>query len=398
MSQIVPITETQTALKPVILQVLPRLENGGVERGVVEISDAIVAAGAEALVASAGGRMAYDLKRLGAHHITLPLASKNPFVMWQNMSRLRKAMRDWGVNLVHVRSRAPAYSALAAAKKENIPTISTFHGYYRHGSMLKRKYNSIMLKTDRVIAVSEFIARHINDSYPPLEADRLRVIPRGVDMRVFQLEHVSAERVIALNHAWRLPDGSKVIMLPGRLTHWKGHETLIEALAHIRRNRPLENLRCIFVGDTSAGRGERLLSALKQKVNQLNLADIVQFAGDCKDMPAAYKLSDIVISASTQAEAFGRVIIEAQAMKCSVIASDCGGAAETVIDGVTGWLYPPGDVDALAQNIQIALDLNDDARQQMAEAAIKHISKHYTASQMCEKTLKLYNELLIHAE
>lgn len=397
MVQTVPISQSQTALKPVILQVLPRLESGGVERGVIEIADAIIAAGAEALVASEGGRMAHDLKRLGAHHITLPLASKNPFVMWQNVARLRKVIRDWDVNLVHVRSRAPAYSALAAAQKEDIPTISTFHGNYRHGSMLKRKYNSIMLKADRVIAVSEFIARHINDTYYQLETDRLRVIPRGVDLRVFQAEYVSAERVIALNQAWRLPDGCKVIMLPGRITHWKGHETLIDALAQIRRERPLENLRCVFVGHISAGRGERFLSHLKQKVDQLNLTDIVQFAGDCKDMAAAYKLSDIVVSASTQAEAFGRVIIEAQAMQCSVIASDCGGATETVIDGKTGWRYPPGDADALAAKIRTALDLGDEERQQMAETALKHVSDHYSAFQMCEETLKVYNELLIQS-
>ena len=395
MQQSVSISHPQTALKPVILQVVPRLESGGVERGVIEIADALIAAGAEALIASEGGRMVHDLKRLGAHHISLPLASKNPVVMWRNVSRLRKVIRDWDVNLVHVRSRAPAYSALVAAQKEAIPTVSTFHGFYRHGSALKRKYNSIMLKADRVIAVSEFIAGHINETYSPLDSQRLRVIPRGVDMRVFQQEYVSAERVIALYQSWRVPDGAKVIMLPGRITHWKGHETLINALAILQKTRSLDNIRCLFVGGASAGRGERFLTFLKQKVAALNLTNVVHFTGECKDIAAAYKLSDVVVSASTQAEAFGRVITEAQAMKCPVIASDCGGATETVLNDITGWRFSPGDPDALAMCLQRALDLSEEQRVQMTEAGWQHISDNYTGFQMCEETLKVYNELLI---
>ena len=209
-----------------VLQVLPSLVTGGVERGAVDIAAALVAEGERGIVVSSGGPMVHDLTRAGAEHITLPVASKNPFVMYKNIDRLAEIIRANNVNIVHARSRAPAWSAYYAARKTGARFITTFHGTYNLGLPFKKLYNSIMTRGDRVIAISEFIARHILDTYH-IDPSRIRVIHRGINFDVFDPATVSAERVIKLASDWRLPDGVPIIMLPGRLTQWKGQAVLI---------------------------------------------------------------------------------------------------------------------------------------------------------------------------
>lgn len=373
---------------PTVLQILPALGgSGGVERGTVEIAGAITAAGGRALVASEGGLLVHDLTRVHAEHILLPVASKNPVVMYRNIRRIADLIRQERVDVVHVRSRAPAWSAFFACQRTKVPFVTTFHGTYSIGNWLKRKYNSIMTKGERVIAISAFIGGHIRRHYG-VPVEKIRIIHRGVDLERFDPEKVSAERVIKLANDWRLPDGIPIVMLPGRLTRWKGQLVLIEAIANMAR----KDIRCLLVG-SDQGR-EDYRRELENRIMQHGLEEVIRIVDHCDDMPAAYKLTDLVVSASTDPEAFGRIVCEAQAMGRPVIATDHGGAKETVIPDVTGWLTPPGDADALAAAIHKGLSLNGPARNQLADIAIDHVRKNFSKTQMCDKTLDVYNEVL----
>ena len=375
------------AKAPAVMQVLPRLETGGVERGTVDITMALTAAGRRAIVVSAGGSMVREIERAGGQHFTLPVDSKNPMTMRKNIAALTEFIRAKNIGVVHARSRAPAWSARAAAERANIPFMTTFHGTYNFNNRAKKAYNAVMAKGERVIAISEFIGRHVADEYDVPE-DRIRVIPRGIDLETFNPYAVSAERMIQLSQAWRLPDESPVVMLPGRLTRWKGQSVLIEAARRLAR----PDVRVLLVGDDQGRTGYR--DELESQIARIGAEGIIHLTGPCRDIAAAYMLADVVVSASTDPEAFGRVVAEAHAMGRPVIASDHGGARETVIAGETGWLVPPGDADALAQSLCAALAMTSAERETVARRAIAHIRDNYTKPQMCTATLAVYDELM----
>lgn len=370
-----------------ILQVLPALGTGGAERGCVDVAAAIEAAGGKALVASAGGAMLRDLARTGADHITLPLGGKNPLTIWRNIRRLEAVIRERGVDLVHARSRAPAWSAQAACRRAGIPFVTTVHAPYNQHSAAKRLYNSIMVRGDRVIAISDFIARHIVETYGADPA-RIRTIPRGVDLRQFAIEAVSAQRIITLARAWRAPDDRPIVLMPGRLSRWKGQAVVIDALARLGRR----DLHCLIVGSDQGRTGYR--KELIDRIAAKGLNGVVQLVDHCDDMPAAYMLSDVVVHASTDPEGFGRVVVEAMALGRPVIATDIGAPPELVVEGETGWLVPPADPDALAAAIDQALSLTPEARSRMAEQAIATVAGQYTKEAMTAATLRVYQELL----
>lgn len=380
---------------PTVLQVLPRLTTGGVERGTIEIAQALVAAGWKAVVASEGGPMVRELDRIGAEHVTLPLASKNPLTIRRNGDRLADLVRTKGVSLVHARSRAPAYSAKQAARACGVPFVTTFHGTYNMGPMgIKRRYNAIMAQGDRVIAISNFIKRHILTEYSlacAIDESRIRVIPRGVDFNRFDPDKVSAERMIQLAQRWRLTDGETVITLPGRLTRWKGQLVLIEALA-LLKDLPF---RALLIGSDQGRLAYR--DEVEAAARAAGLADRVLVAGDCNDMPAAYMISDVVVSASTDPEAFGRVAAEGQAMGRPVLAPRHGAAPEIVRDGETGWLFVPGNAGSLAQVLRTALTLPAETRQILAAKAIADMRARFSTEAMCASTLAVYRELLPEA-
>ncbi|MEX2644561.1 MAG: glycosyltransferase family 4 protein [Acetobacterales bacterium] len=380
------------ATGPTILQVLPRLETGGVERGTVDIARAIVEAGGRALVASAGGGLVRELERCGAEHVTLPVHSKQPWTVYRNVARLAELVRSEDVHLVHARSRAPAWSACYAARQTGRPFLTTFHGTYSGKSALKRAYNAVMIRGELVIAISEFIGLHVMEFYG-VPRERVRVIHRGVDLDLFDPDAVSAERIIQLATAWRIPDDMPVIMLPGRLTRWKGQTVVIEAIEKLGRR----DVRCLLIGPDQ-GR-VRYRGELEDMIRGRGLEDIVHIIDDCRDIPAAMMLADVVISASTDPEAFGRVVAEAQAMGRPVIATDHGGAREVVIAGETGWLTPPADPAALANALDRVLQLDSDGREQLARRAIAHVRAKFSREQMCARTLSVYDEVLArHAE
>ena len=378
---------TNSARRPVILQVLPALETGGVERGAVDVAAAIAAAGWTSLVASSGGHMVLELDRGGAEHITLGLDSKNPFALRRNTAALARIIRSRGVDIIHGRSRGPAWSALMAGRRTGIRFVTTYHGTYNAQTYFKRRYNSVMAKGERVIAISDFIAGHINERYDVADG-QLVTIPRGVDVDVFDPARTSAERIIQLATGWRLPDGMPVIILPGRITRWKGQGVLIDALARLGRT----DIRCLLIG-SSTGR-ESYRKELEGTIARHGLSGIVHIVDNCRDMPAAYMLADVVVSASTDPEAFGRVAAEAQAMGRPVVATDHGGAQETVLPGKTGWLVPPGDPEALTTALNEALALQSGPREAMARQARNHVCERFTVRSMCESTLDVYRQLL----
>ena len=369
-------------LSPVVLQVLPALVHGGVERGTLEIAEAIIRAGGRAIVASSGGPMVAALEALGARHVTLPLNTKNPLSILRNARWLAALARVEGARIIHARSRAPAWSALLAARRAGVHFVTTYHGAYNENFPGKRWYNSVMARGERVIAISSFIAGHIRERHATA-ADRIRVIPRGVDPRLFDPALVAPARVAALRAAWRLPEGRPVILLPARLTRWKGQRVLVEAMAAI------PDATAVLVG----GGGDAFRAELQSRAAALGLGDRLRLVGHAEDMPAALLLADIVVHASTDPEAFGRTVIEAQAMARPVIASDLGAPRETVQQGVTGWRVTPGDPQALASMLRIALDLPAAARATIGDAARAHVLRTYTTRAMQDATLDVYREL-----
>ena len=383
---------------PVVLQVLPSLDvgGGGVERSAIDVAEALVLAGKKVVVASEGGRQVYELERRGAKHIELPLSSKSPFVIRQNINRLRDVIAREGIQLVHARSRAPAWSAHAAAAASGVPFMTTFHGTYNFGTgffgNLKKKYNAIMTRGDAVIANSQFIADHIAANYD-VPAARVHVIPRGIDTARFDAEGFNVNRIIELASRWRVPDGNAIVMLPGRLTRWKGQLLFVEALARLKSRMGLDDFRVtgLLVG-SDQGR-EAYRRELEECIYENGLGGDIRIVGHCADMPAAYMMSNVVVSASTDPEAFGRVVAEAQAMGRPVVVADHGGASEQVIEGVTGWRFTPGDPQAMAEALEIALAIGDNARALLAECAAEHVRANFAKSGMCAATLRVYADL-----
>lgn len=370
------------------MQVLPELRSGGVERGTVEIARAIVKAGGVSLVASSGGNMVSQIQQVGANHITLPLASKNPFTIWLNSIRLARIIRKYKVDILHARSRAPAWSSWLATQKTGCHFITTFHGTYGLQNEWKRKYNSIMTKGDLVIAISQFIAGHIQQNYE-IDPAKIRIIHRGVDLQLFNPKAYSTERMVELAKEWRLPEDLPLILFPGRFARWKGQDVFVKALAKL----PHRNFFAIILGDDKGHPTYR--EEIEKLIEDLGLSGHVRIAKHTKYVTEAYMLSRLVVATSIEPEAFGRVVLEAQAMGKPVIATNHGGPQETVIDKETGLLVPPGDIEILAKAIDNVLNMPEDLYEQVKRDAIEN-SKNFSLDQMCEQTIRVYLELLGH--
>lgn len=371
-----------------VLQVLPRLDMGGVERGAVEIARAVVEAGGRALVAAEpGGRLLTRLEGVGGELVPGPFASKNPLTLRANAARLARIIREEGVSITHARSRAPAWSACWATRRLGVPFITTWHGVYGASNPLKRKYNSVMGRGRPVIAISDFIADMIRDlGAAPEEA--IRVVPRGADMNYFSEEVVGAERAIAAANAFGVvEDPRPIVMLPGRISPWKGQEDFIDAAIRFRARRGSEAL-FLIVGDGSP----EMVKRLGDRIRAGGAEDVARLVGGTDDMPAALKMASVAVSASTQPEAFGRVAVEAQAMGRPVIATDHGGARETVEPGRTGWLYSPGDVEALTDAIEAALSMEPSERAHMGMAGRARAANRFSVAAMQRATLAIYEE------
>jgi|TARA_R110002126_G_scaffold13118_7_gene57271 glycosyltransferase involved in cell wall biosynthesis len=376
-----------TPHQPIIMQIIPELGPGGAEQGCIDVASAIQSAGGKAIVVSHGGNRIHEVTRSGAVHINMPAHSKNPVTMWQNITRIKKLIKQHNVDIVHVRSRAPAWSAYKACKGTKARFMTTCHAPYNYKSKLKQFYNSAMAKGERVIAISQHVENYLRTGYG-LNEQTMRLIHRGIPIERFHPTVVSPERMIALNKTWRIPESASVILLPGRLTRWKGQAVLIEAMAEIEN----KDVYAVLIG-SDQGRSD-YRKELEQLIEARGLSAQIRIVDHCNDMPAAYMLSTVVVSASTDPEGFGRIPVEAQAMGRPIIGTDHGGAQETILRGETGWLIPPANPHALANAIKEALSLNNSQRAVLATRAMAHVMQNFTKEIMTEKTLAVYAELL----
>lgn len=370
-----------------VLQVIPALISGGAEQACVEMAEAIVAAGGRALVASSGGPMADAVSAVGGEPVTLPLNTKAPLRLRANATRLSALIQAEGVDLVHARSRAPAWSALWAARRTGVALVTTFHAPYTAKGPLKRAYNSVMAKGERVIAISHFIARHIAAEYPQA-APRVVTIPRPVDVRRFDLAAITTERLAALRKAWTLPANARVVLLPGRITRWKGQDLLLRALPTLPHD-------VIAVLAGSAKDGDGYAREVRALAASLRLAERVRLVGHCADVPAAMALAEVVVSCSREPEGFGRVVAEALAMERPVIAPAHGGAPEIITPEADGWLVSPADVDALANALLQALALPAPRRAHMGAHGRRRMLEAHTVRHLQTATLGVYRDVLL---
>lgn len=377
--------------KPAILQIVPQLEAGGAERTTIDMAAAIAQAGFRSLVASEGGRLERQLAAAGGELMRLPMNSKAPHALVANAFRLAELVRRKNVRLIHARSRAPAWSALWAARMTKVPLVTTYHGIYNASNALKRFYNSVMVKGDRIIANSQWTADHIVREHG-VTRNLIRVIPRGVDLAEFDPASVAPERIEEMHRRWGIAPGDFVILLPGRLTRWKGQIVFIEALVQLAATQPFDHVRAVLAGDAQ-GR-DQYVRELRWTIATAKLENIVSIVGHTAEMPAACLASDVIVSASIEPEAFGRVAAEAGAMGRPVIATDHGGARETILPGVSGLLVRPGDPAALAKALGALMEMSPGARAGMGDEGRIYIRAHFSLDRMCADTLAVYLELL----
>ena len=373
-----------------ILQVLPALEQGGVERGTLEIAAALTAAGIPNAVASAGGRLVHTLDELGVEHLQLPLDRKNPFVLRGCAKKLAEYCKDEGVTLMHVRSRAPAWAVKWASEKCGVKWMATFHGVYGTSpKFLKVPYNRVMLKGERTIAVSNYVRQHILATYEGVDPEKVVLVHRGADTKVFRPDAVPLDVAEAKKtKQYGFEKDYPVITLPGRLTRWKGQEIFIEALGMMRNHR-----YGVLILGSDQGRTD-YSDHLRTIAGRLPDETRVVFRSHTSEIPVVYAMSDIVVNASSaQPEAFGRTIPEAQASGCLVLATAHGGARETIKDGETGFLVPPGDAKAMAAKLDEMLEMSAEAKSKMRVAAVESVRADFSTAKMCEKTLAIYREL-----
>jgi glycosyltransferase involved in cell wall biosynthesis len=369
-----------------VIQILPELITGGVERGTLELSRFLVEGGHRSLVVSQGGAMVEQLQREGGLHLRMPyIGEKSPRCL-MHLLPLRQLLKKREFHVVHLRSRLPAWIAYLAWKSlphgKRPRLVTTFHGFYSINA-----YSAIMTKGERVIAISKAVADHIQKHYR-IPRKTIHLIHRGIDSDYFHPSRVSPERIVRQKRKWGWDDSCPIIMLPGRVTRWKGHAVFMQALARIREIP----WRAVCVGAFNPQGA--YFQELKGLISALAIEDRVRFTGHEDDMPAAYAAADLIISAATdEPEAFGRVSIEAQAMGRPIIASAHGGSLETVLPGRTGWLFEPGDPEGLSRSIREALARPDLGRL-YGQSGLQRVHRHFTTRQMCQSTLDLYVQLL----
>lgn len=388
------------------MQIIPQLDTGGAELSTLEITEAVTRAGGKMLVVSQGGRLADDLAAKGGKLIDLPAASKNPLRIAGNALALAQLIRKHKVNLIHARSRAPAWSALMAARKTDIPFVTTYHGAYSEKSRFKNLYNSVMARADVVIANSRYTAELIRSRYDTPQS-RIQVIYRGVDVARFDPARVTPREITQLRSAWGVADNDTMVLQAARMTAWKGHKITIAAFDRLIKQGPISphkpagKVTLIFAGDAQ-GR-ENYLEDLHSDITQRGLQDHVRLVGHCDNMPVAFAAAQVAVVGSdgTTPEAFGRATAEAQAAGCPVIAADFGAPPEIIKasprcanDDITGWLVPPADAVALAAALHEALAVDDQARQTLRQRARQHVLDHFTDETMKRQTMRIYDELL----
>ena len=382
-----------------VLQIIPRLQAGGAETGCIQVAGALVDAGHRAMVVSEGGERLHELAAVGGEHITMNASTKNPLRMWLNARALAALIRANNVDIIHARSRAPAWSSLWAARMTKIPFVTTYHSGYSENGHIKNFYNSVMARSNRVIAVSEFMA-HLIRTRNKIPEERIVVIHRCVDHAVFVRDETLNARMAELRRNWKIGADTRVLLLPGRIARRKAQDHLIRAAAGLK-DRGVENFVCVFAGDASGKEGFR--NELDRLAQSLQVTDLVRFIGHCPDMPAAYATSAVSLNIS-YSEGFPRVALEAQAMATPVIVSDTGPGREvaktppdTALAEATGMRVPFGDVKSLTGLLEELLAWPEEKRAAMGRRGADHVRGRYTHQRMTKETLEVYRAVMAEA-
>ena len=378
-----------------VLQVIPKLGFGGAETGCYDLAHYLAEQNCKSFLITSGGQLLKYVRRDKVKIIRLPVQSKNPIIIFFNFIIIFFILWIYKIDIVHARSRAPAWSCLWACFFSGKKFVTTFHGTYNFSSKFKHFYNSVMVRSKLIIGGSNFIFGHINENYQKylnLKKQKLLVVFRGINLEFFNEKNTSEKKVNALVQSWKIDRKNFIILLPGRLTKWKGQEIFIEALNLLVEELDNENFHAIILG---SDQGRTIYSKkLLLLVEQYRLGKKISFVENCKEMPLAYKLSDLVISSSIEPEAFGRVAVEAQAMNKPIVASDIGGSRETVLDGKSGLLYKHNDPKELAKAINKIMKMNKQSLNLMGELGRKNVEKKYNVDQMCQTTFTEYKKLL----
>jgi len=377
-----------------VLQVIPKLGYGGAETGCYDIAHFLKENDCGSFIATSGGELLKFVKKEKVKVLRLPVHSKNPLLIIFNALMLSLYIIIHRIDIVHARSRAPAWSCYFACLLTNKNFVTTFHGTYNFKSNIKKFYNSVMLRAKLTIAGSNFIFNHINENYNEYlnKEKKLRVIFRGINIDYYNPKNISVLKQEKLKKEWDLSSNKFTILLPGRLTYWKGQEKFIESLNVLVEDYNIINFQAIILG---SDQGRKVYSKkLINLVERYSLNKKVKFIQHCKEMPLAYSLSDVVVSASIEPEAFGRVSVEAQSMTKPIIASNIGGSKETIINKKTGFLYKFDDPRELAKCLNTVIQLSQDELKLMGNEGRKNISKKFDVETMCQSNLKEYKRLI----
>ena len=377
-----------------VLQVIPKLGYGGAETGCYDLAHYLPENNCSSYIVTSGGELLKFIDKKKVKVIKLPVHSKNPFLMLFNSIALIFIILLNNISIVHARSRAPAWSCLFATKITRRKFVTTFHGTYNFKNSIKKFYNSVMVRSDLIIAGSNFIFSHIDQNYSKYLGIKKKflVIFRGINVDYFELSTILDSEENRLISDWEVDRNKKTILMPGRLTAWKGQETFIEALNLVNKELGYESFNAIILG-SDQGR-DIYTKKIKRLAEQYRLTSQLKFIEHCKNMPLAYKISDIVVSASVEPEAFGRVAVEAQSMEKPIIASDIGGSNETIIDNVTGFLFQSGNAEALSKKIIEVLQLDESRLKSIGIEGRKNIIKKFNVEKMCFSTYSEYKKLL----
>ncbi|MAV62206.1 MAG: glycosyl transferase family 1 [Candidatus Pelagibacter sp.] len=377
-----------------VLQVIPKLGYGGAETGCYDLAHFLPEHNCESYIVTSGGELLKYIDKKKVKLIRLPVQSKNPILMILNSIILIFIILFFNISIVHARSRAPAWSCLLATKITGRKFVTTFHGTYNFKSKIKKFYNSVMVRSDVIIAGSNFIFSHIHENYKNyLKSEKkFLVIFRGINTDYFDASTIIDAHEIKLLKDWQIGTDKKIILMPGRLTSWKGQELFIEALNLVNKELGYNPLYAVILGNDQGRTVYR--KKLLRLVEQHRLSSQVKFIEHCKNMPLAYKISDFVVSASIEPEAFGRVSVEAQSMEKIIIASNIGGSNETIINDKTGFLFESGKPASLSKRIIEALQLDETKLKSIGNEGRKNVIKKFNVEKMCFSTYSEYKKLI----
>ena len=377
-----------------ILQIIPNMEIGGAERTVLEITSFLKDKEFSSLVLTSGGKLIGELEKENIEVIKLKIDKKNPYSIIKNFFLFIKIFREKKIDLVHVRSRAPAWSAIFAAKKIGIPVLTTWHGHVSNSSFIKKIYNSIMLKGDAVIANSAYTAERISKIYN-IDLNKIDIISRGVNVESFEGSKFSNTEISNIKKMWSVDDNKIIILFPARLTRWKGHLVTIEAINLLKKEKFFDQVIFLFAGEKAGA--ENYIKKLNSLITKFKLQENIKLVERIENMPLAYHASDIVLSPSIEPEPFGRIPIEAQAAGKTIIASDHGAVKDTIKNGnnFTGFKVKPNDPQALSIAIKQSIIMDKKDLTKMHERAISNVKNNFSLENMCKKTLEVYRRLLI---